>query len=123
MQVLCPNCHQPMEYIPEDNFYQCTNCNWTLWPDERKVCCPSCHLPMRETNDYYYCSICNIELWPPEEEELNIWRDPDKQLPEPPEELKARCYHQGQIKPGSQSKGRKRKKPKKKQDFSYLYQE
>ncbi len=42
---------------------------------------------------------------------------------DPPEELKARCYHQGGTKPSSQSKGRKRKKKPPKQDFSYLYSE
>lgn len=42
---------------------------------------------------------------------------------EPPvqEVNKARCYQKGQMVPKSQSSGRKRKKPPKKQDFSDLY--
>ena len=42
---------------------------------------------------------------------------------EPPEPNKARCYHQGEIVPTGQSKGRSRKKKPKKDLFSKLYQE
>ena len=38
------------------------------------------------------------------------WPQPEQ---EPSEDKKARCYHRGQIKPGSQSKGRTRKKNRK----------
>jgi len=48
----------------------------------------------------YCCPRGHGCWWPPEERE-------------PPEDKKARCYHRGEIKPSSQSKGRKRKKNRK----------
>jgi len=54
---------------------------------------------------------------------LEIWADPSKPKPDPPEEVTARCYHRGHAVYQSQSKGRKRKKPPKKGDLSYLYTE
>ena len=41
-----------------------------------------------------------------------------KEEREPPEDKKARCYHQGEVKKTSSSKGRKRKKNRKEQWIS-----
>ena len=43
------------------------------------------------------------------------WPQPER---EPPEDKKARCYHQGEVKKASSSKGRKRKKNRKEQWIS-----
>lgn len=78
---------------------------------EKMRLCEKCGLTLEFKPTEGYCCPKGHGCW---------WPQPER---EPPEDKKARCYHQGQIKPGSQSKGRTRKKPKKQQDFSHLYSE
>lgn len=119
--ILCPLCKTPMEYIAEDNFYRCPTDQWTLWPDEKKVCCPGCHLPMIKNEDigFYYCTICNVEVWPPEEEEeeYGIWKGQKSNAPvEARRNVYAGAYSgpaSNAVKAGNKSGGRKaKKKPK-----------
>ena len=71
--------------IKRDKMWLCPKCGRSLdFSDEHGFCCPRGH-----------------GCW---------WPQPER---EPPEDKKARCYHQGGTKPSSQSKGRKRKKNRK----------
>lgn len=79
--------------------------------DDKMRLCPKCGRSLEYISEHGYCCPRGHGCWWPAAER------------EPPEDRKARCYHQGEIKTTSQSSGRKRKKPPKKSDFSYLYSE
>ena len=69
--------------------------------------CPRCGLSLEYIAERGYCCPKGHGCWWPAEER------------EPPEDKKARCYHQGEVKkPSSPSKGRKRKKNRKEQWIS-----
>lgn len=63
--------------------------------------CPKCGLSLEYIAGRGYCCPKGHGCW---------WPQPER---EPPEDKKARCYHQGGTKPSSPSKGRKRKKNRK----------
>ncbi len=76
--------------IKRDKMWLCPKCGRSLdFSDEHGFCCPRGH-----------------GCW---------WPQPER---EPPEDKKARCYHQGETKTSSPSKGRKRKKNRKEQWIS-----
>ena len=72
--------------------------------------CPRCGLSLEYIAGQGYCCPRGHGCWWPKEEGR------------PPEDKKARCYHQGQITGSSPSKGRKRKKPRgKSEGVSNIY--
>lgn len=76
---------------------------------EKMYLCEKCGRSLIDTPAQGWCCPVGHGCWWPQEEL------------ESPEDRKARCYHQGSIKTSSPSKGRKRKKPRRKEDFSHLY--
>jgi hypothetical protein len=74
--------------------------------------CPRCGLSLEYIAGQGYCCPRGHGCWWPAEER------------EPPEDKKARCYHQGEVKkPSSPSKGRKRKKQTPKERWTSDYVE
>ena len=67
---------------------------------EKMRLCPRCGRSLTYIDGHGYCCEYHGCWWPKEEGE-------------PPEDKKARCYHQGEVKKTSSSKGRKRKKNRK----------
>ena len=67
---------------------------------EKMRLCPRCGRSLTYIDGHGYCCEYHGCWWPQEEGE-------------PPEDKKARCYHQGEVKKTSSSKGRKRKKNRK----------
>ena len=67
--------------------------------------CPRCGRSLTYIDGHGYCCEYHGCWWPKEEGKA-------------PEDKKARCYHQGEVKKTSSSKGRKRKKNRKEQWIS-----
>ena len=70
--------------------------------------CPRCGLSLDYIAGEGFCCPRGHGCWWPAEER------------EPPEDKKARCYHQGEVKKTSSSKGRKRKNRKEKWISDYI---
>lgn len=124
-RIICPDCKRPMNYIEEDHYFCCPVCDSEFWVPDHILPCPACGKTMKKfPQGCFRCTACKGEYWPGRDRDIEatIWRDPATPPLEPQDDLKARCYHGGQIDRKGQNKGRKRKdKPKSHKAVSSKY--